>query len=278
MYIIGISIMMNPPWLSILMQTVRGLYSTDQTAWIRDVYNRSDVMYIEKLVASSDFDTLGLQRGLWDAVKSGNAYVRKYSCLYGSILLIYEKDKPWKFPFEKVGSIMKLFYNPTTPFRVVFFGSRAERRMPIFGRNIEKEHINGGYTMPCDPGTIVVYRREEVERVFIHECLHASCSDPTGLGIPHVEADTEAWAEIIMCALVSRGNLGLFLDLFRDQMLYARKQSEKLALNHNVKTSDDYGWRYTTGKLQVWERLGFKIPANEKGKGYTSNSLKLSKI
>jgi hypothetical protein len=251
---------MNPPWLEILLKTIRTESILPSISWIRDVCGPADIAHIEKSVSSSDFDTLGLQRALWDAVKAGSASLVKWTCPFGSIFIVYETAYPWKFPFALIGRVLRLFYNPSTPFRVIFFGSRTERVAPPAGQTIKREHINGGYTYPCDPGTIVVYRREEVERVLIHECLHASCSDPRGVHLPVLEADTEAWAEIVLCALLAGGVKRRFVTAFSKQMVYASKQADALALHHRLRGPDDYAWRYTAGKLGVWTRLGFVIP------------------
>jgi hypothetical protein len=256
---------MNPPWLEFLLAAVRPVHAEP---WIRDVCNTADIDHIEKTVVSSDFDTLGLQRVLWDAVKADRAHLVKYTCSLGSIFIVYEREYPWKFPFEMVQRVLRLFYNPSKPFRVVFFGSRTERIAPESGKPIEREHINGGYTYPCNASTIVVYRREELVRVLIHECLHASCSDPRGLPLPMLEADTEAWAEIVLCALMSGGVKRRFLDLFDKQMIYASKQADGLALHHMLRDANDYAWRYTAGKIDVWRRLGFVIPHYRVSRGH----------
>lgn len=246
---------MNPPWLHILLNSTRDL---GRVSWIADAYNVSDIQHIETSIASSEFDTLGLQRMLWNDVKTGGSVVEKYSCAYGSIILIYEKSFPWKFPFEIAGHVLKLFHNPEKPFRIVIFGNRTERLPPAIGEKIEKEHINGGYTYGCRPDTIVVYRREEVIRVLIHECLHGSCSDPTGTTTARLEADTEAWAEVVLCAVVARGSAQGFRSLFTNQYGYSLRQCKKLVEYHNVKSEEDYAWRYTIGKLEVWRRLGLE--------------------
>ena len=252
---------MNPPWLEFLLDLVRAETVLPSISWIRDVCSPADIAHIEKSVSSSDFDTLGLQRTLWDAVKADSASLVKWTCPFGSIFIVYETAYPWKFPFAFVGRILRLFYNSSKPFRVIFFGSLTERLAPPAGQPVERAHINGGYTYPCNPGTIVVYRREEAARVLIHECLHASCSDPRGVQLPVLEADTEAWAEIVLCALLAGGVKRRFVELFNKQMVYASKQADALALHHGLRGPNDYAWRYTAGKLGVWERLGFVVPS-----------------
>jgi hypothetical protein len=250
--------------VAIILENIKSLKNT---AWIADSATPADAAYIKKCIDESTFDTAGLQYKLYEALIEDSASLRKYSSPYGSILIVAENAYPWKFPFDTIGKILQLFWNPKAlPFRIVFFGSMVERRLPEIGTPVGPEHINGGYTLPCDPGTIVVYRREEVERVLIHECLHASCSDPN-VGLAHKEANTEAWAEIIYCALAAggRNTQSLFQQRFRSlfdaQMKYAANQAKTLEKYYMVTGSDDYVWRYTVGKLDEWRRLGFDVPA-----------------
>ncbi len=265
--------MAPPPWLCHLLSTVKNA-CTGSVAWIHDPYSVSDVEYIESCVESSTFDTLGLQRDLYEGFKAGTVALEKKSSIYGSVLVLYHKDQPWAFPYKAVGAVMKLFYREGKPFRLLFFGSQVRREVPAPGTGpVVAAHVNGGYTYPCNPQTIVVYRREEVVRVLIHECYHASCSDPQGLDIPYVEADTEAWAEIVLCALAARGRLPVFNRLFLAQMSHACGQCKMLAEAYGVRKPSDYAWRYTIGKLNRWVRLGFKLPTETT---YSGNSLRLT--
>jgi hypothetical protein len=232
------------------------------------------VEYIESCVKTSPFDTLGLQRDIYEGFKAGTVVLEKKSSIYGSVMVLYYKDQPWAFPYKAVGSVMKLFYKEGKPFRLLFFGSQVRRELPTTqDEPVAAAHVNGGYTFPCNPQTIVVYRREEVVRVLIHECYHASCSDPQGIDLPYVEADTEAWAEITLCALAARGRLPVFNRLFRAQIEYARGQCKMLSEVYGVRVPSDYAWRYTIGKLNRWRALGFKLP---NGISYSGNSLRLT--
>jgi len=251
---------MNPPWLYTLLNSVRSIHKTPAPSWITEPLTSSDAAYLKTTVENSTFDTLGLQREMLDGLSLGTVLARKLSCAYGSIILLAEKEAPWHFPIESVGRVLQTFYREDRPFRIVFFGNRRLRIPPPVGEAVAKEHINGGYTNRCDPGTIVIYRREEAVRVLIHECLHASCSDPRETSVAETEADTEAWAEISLCALASRGRAIAFRSLFESQMAYAAGQVLKLGKNHGLQSADDYAWRYTAGKLDVWRRLGFDIP------------------
>ena len=243
------------PWLCHLLQTVKTAVNSPPVAWIHDPYSVGDVDYVKECVQSCTFDTEGLQQELYDGFKAGTVALEKKSCPYGSVLVMYEKSVPWAFPYEAVGRVLQLFYRDR-PFRVLFFGSQSRRLAPAPNKPVEARHINGGYTYPCDPGTIVIYRREEVVRVLIHECYHASCSDPRRVPVEELEADTEAWAEITLCALAARGRADLFRRFMKAQVDYAHRQAAILNISYSVKSPLDYAWRYTIGKFGVWRRLG----------------------
>jgi hypothetical protein len=108
--------------------------------------------------------------------------------------------------------------------------------------------------------TIVVYRKQEVTRVLLHELLHSSCSDPYHKALQFTEADTEAWAELCLIALRTRGERSAFQRAWKQHLQYSADLVRYLEENHRVTTPADYGWRYTKGRFDVWSRLGFTFP------------------
>ena len=79
-------------------------------------------------------------------------------------------------------------------------------------------------------------------------------------GSSYVEADTEAWAEIALCALAARGREDNFRRIWKAQASYAASMGIMLANSYSVKGPGDYAWRYTIGKLNVWDQLGLTLP------------------
>ena len=85
---------------------------------------------------------------------------------------------------------------------------------------ISTEHVNSAFTLSCAPvGEIVIYRKEEWFKVFIHETFHAYGLDfgnhtskkihetlaqifPINSEYDATEAYTETWARIMNCAMV----------------------------------------------------------------------------
>jgi hypothetical protein len=218
-----------------------------------------DVEWIKKNALKDDpFDTLKLKKEMVTAVEQKKAFLQKRVCELGSIFVLsYEKipESTWTFWWHCVRLLC-----PSKKVRVVFYMHPKKRDTPFKGTNIDSQHINGGVTFPCDEKTVIIYRKEEATRVLIHELFHASCSDPYQLPVPFVEADTESWAEIFLCAALAKGNEKKFHELLNKQFIYAIQQTEYLTKNHTVLTPEDYAWRYTIGRLEVWKRLGFKMP------------------
>lgn len=88
------------------------------------------------------------------------------------------------------------------------------KRLPPKGVILGEDHINTGYTQRCSKKSLVVYRREEWTKVFIHECMHHFNLDG-GLAEVHLpmfripgtvllsETFVEVWARILNCRLVA---------------------------------------------------------------------------
>lgn len=171
---------------------------------------------------------------------------RNDSVIYIGPKMGEENGPPESWPY-----IFKLL-SPSAPCRILFIASPEKRVLA---------HINGGYTSPCNPLQIVVYRAEEATRVLIHELLHATCFDSKGLvtsfgnqqvasDIIQLEAKVEAWAEIILCAFVARGRAREFSSIWKRQLNWAEKQSTL------VDGPDDYAWRYLAGRLEWFQKWG----------------------
>jgi hypothetical protein len=144
--------------------------------------------------------------------------------------------------------------------RILLFGHPKQRLTPLEGEPIQESHVNGGATYPCNEKTIVIYRKEEMTRVIVHELFHASCSDPYDEDTPHIEADTEAWAELVLCAMAAKGKKAPFIKYMNEQLVWSVNQAEFIRIHHNVNSEEDYAWRYLVGRLDVWKSLGIALP------------------
>ncbi len=152
-------------------------------------------------------------------------------------------------------------------YTIFLFLNPSKRVFPPKGTKVGPTNINGGYCMICQPDTIVVYREEDSLRVLIHELQHAGCCDNPRRPIEHVEAETEAWAELIYAMLLAC-SAGLKPEAaWRIQSSWATGQNRRLTGTYNVRVPADYAWRYTVGKEDVWRRWGLPLgnPAAPRG-------------
>jgi hypothetical protein len=102
--------------------------------------------------------------------------------------------------------------------------------------------------------TIVIYRAEDATRVLLHELQHASCLDHKEHGTDLVEAETEAWAELLYAGILSQGKKPLFYELVRKQADWM--QAQNAVVKRHIHHERQFPWRYTVGKEEVWRRWG----------------------
>lgn len=237
-----------PPWKH------HHLIPPDQWRWIT-----------EDCKKPSDFDTLRLRQQLIDSPTATRYYG---TCEYGSVAVLSEpplspaEDIPWNL----WGRILRLFRGKK-PFTIYFLASPSLRQFPASQHEpIQPRHINGGYTYPCRPDTIVLYRAEDATRVLIHELQHASCLDHPERGVDHVEAETEAWAEILYTALLSRGDPLQWDILWTRQWAWLTSQNKKVRKQIKTSGSDSkpfpFPWRYTIGKEDTIRRWFSSLPSS----------------
>ena len=104
---------------------------------------------------------------------------------------------------------------PKKHFNMTFYLTSFEKNKPI--HSVGPEHINSGYC--TSTGEVVIYRKEEWFKVFIHECFHLFCLDFNEVNIDFkqifsvlffiksdflfFESLVEFWARTINIAVVS---------------------------------------------------------------------------
>jgi hypothetical protein len=173
-------------------------------------------------------------------------------------------------PLEFWGRVLQWFGKGKGKWRVIWFASEAVRCFPDAGKEMGPEHVNGGYTTACSTEGIFIYRKEEASRVLIHELMHAACLDERGWSIPDREAMVETWAELILVALLSKGDVKKAEAMWKKQSQWVA-DSNALALTKNgVEDASDYAWRYLVGRHGMYARLGVEIPAASTHKSKSS--------
>lgn len=145
--------------------------------------------------------------------------------------------------------------------RILFYGHPSERFFPSPGEPLGPENVNGGYTNLCSQERIVIYRYEEATRVLLHELLHTACFD-TEKSVEDLEASTEAWTELFLCAILSKGRGGSFKKLWDQQCKWINAQCAMLEGTGQVLGPESYAWRYINGKRNVLQGLGFLKKCN----------------
>ena len=244
------------PWVELMLESVKKEYSKPHPQYSMKEASKEDMRYIHSIVNdSSPFDELKLRQKLLADLKMNRTGIWKSYSSFGEIIYIGDKERVNLPVWWRCIRLLS-----KRPVRIVMFSHPLLRMMPEPGHPVKAQHINGGYANKCDTRSIVIYRKEEITRVLIHELLHASCSDPYHMDTSDVESNTEAWAEIIQCAMIAEGKMDKWKACMRRQVVYSLRQSATLRDNHRVLSKADYAWRYTTGKFDVWKELGIKIP------------------
>lgn len=263
------------PWVGRFLDVVKREYQQAPPAHHLTEPSYADLHYIEKVATEADtFDVLGLKRQMWLAYQQGQARILKCQSDYGTILLLTFIHNPLKPEWNTWWRAARLL-SPRAQVRVLIFANPQLRLLPKAPAKIGPEHVNGGATMPCDPQSIVVYRKEEATRVLIHELFHSSCSDPYHKETPDIESSTEAWTELLLCAMAAKGLYKPWSTAVKQQFQWALRQEATTRDSGQVVSKADYGWRYLTGRLAVWRSLGLPVPYIE-GKYQPVSSLRFT--
>jgi len=164
------------------------------------------------------------------------------------------EDIPW----DLWSQIVQMFKRPDGKSYTIFFcADPALRTFPRPGEVARPLHINGGYTYPCDPHCVFLFRAEDATRVLIHELQHSACCDNTALHLEQREAETEAWAELLWTGFMSQGSLKKLELLVKQQDVWSRSQNARLIRDKNfVSGPMGFPWRYTIGKTEMWNKWG----------------------
>lgn len=188
-----------------------------------------------------------------------------YVCKYGKVLVI--SKGPTKVPWTTWARILQMFGGN---FRICYFAAKMARIFPSRGSPVLPEHINGGYTVPCDSTCVVVYREEEATRVLVHELMHASCLDPPSSSVAEKEASIETWAELFLIGILSKGSMATAAHLWTLQVKWIQSQNSELEKHHNVRSLEDYSARYTLGRVEELLKKGITMRRKKHTKRHSS--------
>jgi hypothetical protein len=90
--------------------------------------------------------------------------------------------------------------------------------------------------------------------------MHATCLDPQTPSIPWREATIETWAELILIALLSKGDMAATKRLWAIQSQWVSNTNWRSKEKHHVHDQSDYGWRYMNGRAFIYASLGCALP------------------
>jgi hypothetical protein len=254
---------MNPPWVPMFLKPIQEEYHHPPPEHRTEQITSADIQYIKSLVQPNDpFDTLGLKYEMVEALKEDGAYIIKSVAPgLGEIMIVLFKGDTWSPPWNFWWRAVRILAHPV---RIVVFAHPKKREAPDTHAPIAQEHVNGGTALRCTPTSIVIYRKEEATRVLLHELFHATCTDPYSKTTPEIEADTEAWAELVLCAMAAKGSPGVWDKRIQEQFEWAVQQANYVSQRHGISGPKDYGWRYLVGRIHVWRMLGFTMPRTSK--------------
>jgi hypothetical protein len=258
--------------LGAVLDVIQYEFSKKEPVWHTHPLPAEDLTFLKKECnTTSEFDPNGWRKEMFQRFQRGTSQMEVRSCAYGQITVLY--DNPSQVvPWGLWGRILRT-YAPGKKAKIFFLAHPALRQFPVEARStveaplqiqvgnmenaahpIGPPHINGGYTYPCNAQTIVLYRAEDATRVLIHELQHASCLDHHEHGVDLVEAETEAWAELLYAGFLSHGNKARFHERVRAQAEWMQIQNKEVRrrIGHTMR----FPWRYTVGKEDVWRRWG----------------------
>lgn len=212
----------------------------------------------DECLKEDPFDQIQSKRRHYERMKAGNVPLVLKQPNATLVALLEDPSQAEEIPWTLWSQIVQLFKRPDNKSYTIFFcADPSKRHMPKPGEIAKPFHINGGYTYPCDPNCVFLFRAEDATRVLIHELMHASCCDNTALHLEQREADTEAWAELFWCAFMSQGSLKTLKSLVQKQDVWSRSQNARLLRDKNLAPGPmGFPWRYTIGKTELWAKWG----------------------
>ena len=276
---------------NIALDYIKNEFAKEPLKWkILSLCPEDDMLFLKnECNAASEFDPLQMRKAMLDGLYNGQSHMTVATCPYGTIHAIYQTPEQYHhIPWELWGRILRMYTEDLKsskqlkqskeglkkgikPFKIFFLANDAIRQFPKGNTPITAININGGYTYHCNRETIIIYRAEDATRVLLHELMHACCLDRMELGVDHIEAETEAWAELLYVGFLSRGNSRQFYKLLQQQSSWIIQQNKQVRLH--MRTPMAFPWRYTIGKEDVWRRWDILHPGNKVRIG---NSLRLT--
>lgn len=247
------------------------VWSMPEEYWIDDSPRISDTDLVKKEAeGDSSIDERKLRSEMVEQWSSGsNGVSLRIKVLPGRTRLLFVgTDDQWsQIPWATWARIFQAIGYPID--HVLFYANPLKREFPTDderqkGIQIHAKNINAGYSYLCQTKIVVIFRFEEATRVLLHELLHTACFD-SELGVEDLEANTEAWTEILLCAILSKGKPRTFTGLWAKQCRWIEAQTDHLQTVWKLTGPHDYAWRYTIGRHEVLVDRGFMYKGKDSG-------------
>jgi hypothetical protein len=244
-------------WKEPFLDMATNVWAMPEEQWIGDSPRQEDIEILRREAAGeSNIDDGNLLGEMIRAWERGEAelHVRE---LPGRTRLVFlgTQGQLDQIPWLLWTRIFQAIGHPVG--YTLLYANPKKRDFPsVAGEPIAAKHMNAGYSFICQKHTVVVYRFEEATRVLLHELLHTACFD-SELPVEALEASTEAWTEVLLCALLSKGKRATFMRMWKQQVSWILAQTAYLESTWAIKTPADYAWRYTVGRHAILVEKGF---------------------
>ena len=242
--------------------------------WVDSEVAQKDIdIFKKESEGESPFDKLNLKKQMYDMYKNGKATIVSKQISNARVCILTENKNEF-YPWNTWNRVFQWMGKPkdSSLWQIYIYSSKTQRILPEQGP-IGPEHLNGGYTYPCKSDCVVVYRYEETTRVLVHELLHASCTDNMNNSVEIREAATEMWAELFLVTVLADGILAKALNLWNIQDHYIQDLNYTVRSFHSVKSSQDYGARYTILREDILNNYKLHLDKN-----YTPKRIKTSRF
>jgi hypothetical protein len=250
---------MLPLVLQEIVENVKKQFELPPVRWTDAAPTEEDMAILEREgLSENPFDKINFRKEMWTALQTGHAELLCRTCSYGKVLVICMKGADLGISWSMWGRILQGF--GATGARICWYANPTKRLLPAEGHPVGPEHVNGGYTMPCEVTAVIIYRLEEATRVLIHEMLHATCTDHDHDATEIKEAKTETWAELFLIGYASKGNAHLAEKLWAKQAAWIQEVNKTLLDSHGVRSLADYSARYTLGRVEQLQTYGLEVP------------------
>jgi len=232
------------------------VWAMPEEQWIGDSPTEADIQLLYKEAQQgSAIDEVNFRQQMIDTWKAKEVDLKVRELPGRTRVIFLGTEEQWQgVPWTLWARIFQAIGHPIG--HILFYAHPSGRffNSGKSSRPLGPENVNGGYTNLCSQERIVIYRYEEATRVLLHELLHTACFDKEK-SVEDLEAHTEAWTEVLLCAILSKGKGGSFNKLWAQQCRWIYHQCREL--HDTVKGPADYAWRYITGKRDVLRNLGF---------------------